>query len=136
MYEITKSVWQVQMAILIIPHRCVSAHMGKHAHSPGVLLYRQCIITVSVNLQFENKGLTLKHGTPFIPINHKTYHSVAQESARQVITIIDRKKYEHLEDLNPKADSLLFAAVLLLLQPIQIEEVNPVFQTGGLKKVV
>ena len=34
--------------------------------------------------------------------------------------------------LNPQADSLLFAAMLLLLQPIQIEEVNPVFQIGGL----
>ena len=32
-----------------------------------------------------------------------------------------------------QADSLLFAAVLLLLlQPIQIEEVDPVFQIGGL----
>ena len=35
--------------------------------------------------------------------------------------------------LNPQADSLLFAAVLLLLQPIQIEEVDPVFQIGGLR---
>ena len=34
--------------------------------------------------------------------------------------------------LNPQADSLLFAAVLLLLQPLQIEEVDPVFQIGGL----
>ena len=34
--------------------------------------------------------------------------------------------------LKPQADSLLFAAVLLLLQPIQIEEVDPVFQIGGL----
>ena len=33
--------------------------------------------------------------------------------------------------LNPKADSVLFAVVLLLLQPIQIEEVDPVFQIGG-----
>ena len=33
--------------------------------------------------------------------------------------------------LNPQADSLLFAAVLLL-QPVQIEEVDPVFQIGGL----
>ena len=32
--------------------------------------------------------------------------------------------------LNPQADSLQFAAVLLLLQPIQIEEVDPVFQIG------
>ena len=34
--------------------------------------------------------------------------------------------------LNPQADSLLFAAALLLLQPIQIEEADPVFQIGGL----
>ena len=34
--------------------------------------------------------------------------------------------------LNPQVDSLLFAAVLLLLQPIQKEEVDPVFQIGGL----
>ena len=35
--------------------------------------------------------------------------------------------------LNPQTGSLLFAAVLLLLlQPIQIEEVDPVFQIGGL----
>ena len=33
---------------------------------------------------------------------------------------------------NPQGNSLLFAAVLLLLQPIQIEEVDPVFQIGGL----
>ena len=32
--------------------------------------------------------------------------------------------------LQPQADSLLFVAVLLLLQPIQIEEVDPVFQIG------
>ena len=37
-----------------------------------------------------------------------------------------------LFNLNPQAGSLLFAAVLLLLQPIQIEEVDPVFQIGGL----
>ena len=37
--------------------------------------------------------------------------------------------------LNPQAHSLLFAAVLLLLQPIQIEEVDPVFQIGGLREV-
>ena len=35
--------------------------------------------------------------------------------------------------LKPQAESLLFAAVLLLLQPIQIEEVNLVFQIGGLR---
>ena len=35
--------------------------------------------------------------------------------------------------LKPQANSLLFAAVLLLLQPIQIEEVDLVFQIGGLK---
>ena len=35
--------------------------------------------------------------------------------------------------LNPHSDSLLFAAALLLLQPIQIQEVDPVFQIGGLK---
>ena len=34
--------------------------------------------------------------------------------------------------LKPQAGSLLFAAVLLLLQPLQIEEVDPVFQIGGL----
>ena len=34
--------------------------------------------------------------------------------------------------LKSQADSLLFVAVLLLLQPIQIEEVDPVFQMGGL----
>ena len=37
--------------------------------------------------------------------------------------------------LNPQADILLFAAVLLLLQPIQIEEGDPVFQIGDLKEV-
>ena len=35
-------------------------------------------------------------------------------------------------NLKPQADSLLFAAVLLLLQPIQIDEVDPVSQIGGL----
>ena len=39
------------------------------------------------------------------------------------------------QTLNPQADSLLFAAVLLLLQPIQIEEVDPAFQMGGLNYV-
>ena len=34
--------------------------------------------------------------------------------------------------LKPQAGSLLFAAVLLLLQPIQTEVVDPVFQIGGL----
>ena len=38
--------------------------------------------------------------------------------------------------LNPQPDSLQFAAVLLLLQPIQIEEVDPVFQTGDLTAVI
>ena len=37
--------------------------------------------------------------------------------------------------INPQADSLLFAAVLLLLQPIQIEGVDPVFQLGGLSQL-
>ena len=37
--------------------------------------------------------------------------------------------------LKPQADSMLFAAVLLLLQPIQIEEVDPVFQIGGLNEL-
>ena len=35
-------------------------------------------------------------------------------------------------ELKPQADSPLFAAVLLL-QHIQIEEVDPVFQFGGLR---
>ena len=35
--------------------------------------------------------------------------------------------------LKPQAESLLFAAVLLLMQPIQIEEVDRVFQIGGLR---
>ena len=35
--------------------------------------------------------------------------------------------------LNAHSDSLLFADVLFLLQPIQIEEVDPVFQIGGLR---
>ena len=35
--------------------------------------------------------------------------------------------------LKPQAESLLFAAVLLLLQPIQIEEVDRVLQSVGLK---
>ena len=34
--------------------------------------------------------------------------------------------------LKPQTDSLLFAAVLLLLQPIQIEEVDPVFQATSM----
>ena len=34
--------------------------------------------------------------------------------------------------LKPQAAILLFAAVLLLLQPMQIEEVDPVFQIGGI----
>ena len=34
--------------------------------------------------------------------------------------------------LKPQAESLLFAAVLLLLQPIQTEVVDPVFQIVGL----
>ena len=33
----------------------------------------------------------------------------------------------------PQTDSLLLADVLLLLHPIQIEEVDPVFQIGGLR---
>ena len=36
--------------------------------------------------------------------------------------------------LKPQAESLLFAAVLLLLQPIQTEVVDPVFQIVGLSK--
>ena len=38
--------------------------------------------------------------------------------------------------LKPQAESLLFAAVLLLLQPIQTEVVDPVFQIVGLKCAV
>ena len=38
--------------------------------------------------------------------------------------------------LNPQTNSLLFAAVLLLLQPIQIEAGDPVFQIGGLSKAI
>ena len=38
--------------------------------------------------------------------------------------------------LKPQADSLLFAAVLLLLQPIQTEVVDPVFQIVGKAKKV
>ena len=34
--------------------------------------------------------------------------------------------------LKPQAESLLFAAVLLLLQPMQIEEVDRVLQSVGL----
>ena len=34
-------------------------------------------------------------------------------------------------NLKPQAESLLFAAVLLLLQPIQIEEVDRVLQSAG-----
>ena len=44
------------------------------------------------------------------------------------------KKYS-LSSLNPQADSLLFAAMLLLLQPIQIEEVDPIFQIGGFESL-
>ena len=33
-------------------------------------------------------------------------------------------------ELNPQADSILFAAVLLLLQPIQIEDIDPVLRLG------
>ena len=36
------------------------------------------------------------------------------------------------QDLKPQVESLLFAAVLLLLQPIQIEEVGWVLQSVGL----
>ena len=38
--------------------------------------------------------------------------------------------------LKPQAHSLLFAAMLLCLQPIQIEEVDLVFQIGGLTSVL
>ena len=38
--------------------------------------------------------------------------------------------------LKPQAESLLFAAVLLLLQPVQTEVVDPVFQIVGLTSVV
>ena len=38
--------------------------------------------------------------------------------------------------LKPQAESLLFAAVLLLLQPIQIEEVGWVLQSVGLSPKV
>ena len=38
-----------------------------------------------------------------------------------------------LQPIQIEEDSLLFAAVLLLLQPIQIEKVDPVFQIGGLR---
>ena len=37
--------------------------------------------------------------------------------------------------LKPQAESLLFAAVLLLLQPIQTEVVDPVFQVVGLTHI-
>ena len=43
---------------------------------------------------------------------------------------------KNLHGLKPQVDSLLFAAMLLLLQPIQIEEVDPVFQIGGLSKTM
>ena len=45
------------------------------------------------------------------------------------VLIIQRTTFKGV-CLNPQADSLLFAAVLLLLQPIQVEEVDPVFQIG------
>ena len=38
--------------------------------------------------------------------------------------------------LKPQAESLLFAAVLFLLQPIQTEVVDPVFQIEGLNKLL
>ena len=37
--------------------------------------------------------------------------------------------------LKPQAESLLFAAVLLLLQPVQTEVVDPVFQIVGLRRL-
>ena len=39
-----------------------------------------------------------------------------------------------MHHLKPQAESLLFAAVLLLLHPIQIEEVDRVLQSVGLNK--
>ena len=39
-----------------------------------------------------------------------------------------------LKYFKPQAESLLFAAVLLLLQPIEIEEVDRVLQSVGLSK--
>ena len=39
--------------------------------------------------------------------------------------------HKDFRNLKPQAESLLFAAVLLLLQPLQIEEVDLVFQIGG-----
>ena len=39
-----------------------------------------------------------------------------------------------VHSLKPQAKSLLFAAVLLLLQPIQMEEVDRVLQSVGLIK--
>ena len=44
--------------------------------------------------------------------------------------------FVELRSLIPQANSLLLATVLLLLQPIQIEEVNLVFQIGGLIIIV
>ena len=38
-----------------------------------------------------------------------------------------------MADLNPQVNNPLFAPVLLLLRPVQIEEVDLVFQLGGLK---
>ena len=52
---------------------------------------------------------------------------------RNVMQGMYRYTYITSDLLNPHSNSLLFAAVLLLLQPIQIEEVNPVFQIGGLR---
>ena len=40
-----------------------------------------------------------------------------------------------MECLKPQVESLLFAAVLLLLQPIQIEEVDRVLQSVGLNQL-
>ena len=46
--------------------------------------------------------------------------------------ILSVKKHRKVFGLKPRAGSLLCAAVLLLMQPIQIEEVDPVFQIGCL----
>ena len=44
----------------------------------------------------------------------------------------DKHIYQFLNPPKPIACCLLFTAVLSMLQPIQIEEVDPVFQIGGL----
>ena len=60
--------------------------------------------------------------------------SINQQKVSQLtLKVLNFWKFTSYSSLKPQVESLLFAAVLLLLQPTQIEEVDWVLQSVGLK---